>query len=287
MRLTDDHRGALFMVLAMAAFAVEDACLKAATRHVPLSLAMMAVGLAGAAAFALLAIWRHERPVPRLTRQLALRSGFEITGRLFYSLALAHAGLAVTSAILQATPLVVVLGAVIIFGERVGPRRWAAIALGLTGVLVILRPSAQGVDLTALFSLAGMLGFAGRDLATRAAPLAVSNAQLGVLGLSMLALAGVVLHFVTPAPLAMPPAPALLPLAGAAVFGTLAYGALTVAMRTGAVGAVTPFRYTRLVFALILAIAVFGERPDLPMLIGSAMIVGAGLFTLARSRRMV
>lgn len=287
MTLTDDRRGALFMVLAMAAFAVEDACLKAATLHVPLSVAMMVVGALGAAAFALLALWQRESPLPRLTRQLALRSGFEVGGRLFYSLALAHAGLAVTSAILQATPLAVVAGAVWVFGERVGPRRWAAIGLGLVGVLVILRPTVDGIDATALFALAGMLGFAGRDLATRAAPLAVSTAQLGVLGLSMLGLAGALLHGVAPAPLTWPPSPAILPLAGAAIFGTLAYGALTRAMRTGAIGAVTPFRYTRLIFALILAVAVFGERPDLPMLIGSALIVGAGLFTLARSRRLV
>ena len=287
MTLSDDHRGALFMVLAMAAFAVEDARLKAATRHVPLSVAMMVVGVLGAAAFAALALWRRESPLPRLTRPLALRSGFEVGGRLFYSLALAHAGLAVTSAILQATPLAVVAGAVWIFGERLGPRRWAAIGLGLVGVLVILRPTMYGIDATALFALAGMLGFAGRDLATRAAPLAVSTAQLGVLGLSMLGLAGALLQGAAPEPLAWPPAAALLPLAVAAVFGTLAYGALTRAMRTGAIGAVTPFRYTRLIFALILAVAVFGERPDLPMLIGSALIVGAGLFTLARSRRLV
>ena len=61
--------------------------------------------------------------------------------------------------------------------------------------------------------------------------------------------------------------------------------ALTVAMRSGEVSVVTPFRYTRLVFALILAVLVFGERPDPSMLLGSALIVGSGLFTLARSRR--
>ena len=287
MSLSADHRGAGFMVLAMAAFALEDACLKIAAAQMPVALVMMTMGTLGALAFGVLALARGESPLPRLTRALALRSGFEIAGRLFYSLALAFSGLGVTSAILQATPLVVVLGAMLVFGERPGPRRWLAVGLGLAGVLVILRPSVAGIDATALFALGGMLGFAGRDLATRAAPPTVGTAQLGVLGLSMLGLAGVIVQGVTPAPLAWPPSPVLAPLAGAALFGTLAYGALTVAMRTGAVGAVTPFRYTRLLFALILAFAMFGERPDPPMLIGSAMIVGAGLFTLARPRRMV
>ena len=132
----------------------------------------------------------------------------------------------------------------------------------------------------------GMAGFAGRDLATRAAPPRVTNAQLGVLGLGMLFLAGVVVELATRAPLVVPSGPAALAILGATAFGTSAYAALTVAMRTGEVSVVTPFRYTRLVFALILAALVFGERPDGLMLLGSALIVGSGLFTLARSRKV-
>ena len=143
------------------------------------------------------------------------------------------------------------------------------------------------VPLVTGLAVLGMLGFAGRDLATRAAPLNVTNAQLGVLGMSVLALAGLVVQAATWAPLVVPPPLALAQIAGAAVFGCLAYAALTVAMRSGEVSVVTPFRYTRLVFALILATTLFGERPDLPMLLGSALIVGSGLFTLARARRMV
>jgi drug/metabolite transporter (DMT)-like permease len=69
---------------------------------------------------------------------------------------------------------------------------------------------------------------------------------------------------------------------GAAVFGILGYSFLTRAMRTGDVSAVTPFRYTRLLFALVLGAVVFNERPDLATLIGSAMIVGCGVLILAR-----
>ena len=280
-----NRRGAVFMTLAMAAFAVEDSCLKAATALVPPGEAMMGFGALGVAIFALAALLRGENPLPRPSRGLAIRSAFELGGRLFYSLALAFAGLGVTSAILQATPLVVVAGAVWVFGERVGWRRWTAIALGFVGVLLVLRPSAEGIDAAALFALIGMAGFAGRDLATRAAPPRVTNAQLGVLGLGMLFLAGLVVQLATRAPLVMPTPTAALTIAGAALFGTAAYSALTVAMRSGEVSVVTPFRYTRLVFALILAALVFGERPDGLMLLGSALIVGSGLFTLARSRR--
>ena len=68
-------------------------------------------------------------------------------------------------------------------------------------------------------------------------------------------------------------------------FGIFAYNALTIAMRTGEVAVVTPFRYTRLVFAMILGVAVFHERPDALTLAGSALIVASGLYTLTRSRR--
>ncbi|PWE27255.1 EamA family transporter [Pararhodobacter marinus] len=282
-----NRRGALFMVLAMACFALEDASLKAATAHVPPAIAIMGFGLLGMAGFALIALSRGERPLPRLTGGLMLRSGIELCGRLFYSLALAFTGLGLTSAILQATPLVVVAGAVVVFGEKVGWRRWLAIAVGLSGVMLVLRPTGDGMDMAAIFAVLGMLGFAGRDLATRAAPLTVTNAQLGVLGMTVLFVAGLVVQLAARTPLVLPgPLPAA-QIALTALFGVAAYAALTVAMRTGEVSVVTPFRYTRLVFALILAALMFGEVPDAWMIAGCVLIVGSGLFTLARGRRMV
>lgn len=285
--MSTNRKGATFMVLAMAAFACEDALVKAATQQVAPATVMMGFGLLGMAMFAVMAWLRRETAFPAggLSRGLMVRSAIELCGRLFYSLALAFADLGATSAILQATPLVVVGGAVWVFGERVGWRRWTAIGLGFLGVLLVLRPTGAGLDMASLFAVLGMLGFAGRDLATRAAPLTVTNAQLGVLGMGVLALAGLVVQLATWSPLALPGPDAALRILGAAVFGVAAYSALTVAMRAGEVSVVTPFRYTRLVFALILAVLVFGERPDLSMLLGSALIVGSGLFTLARSRR--
>ena len=65
----------------------------------------------------------------------------------------------------------------------------------------------------------------------------------------------------------------------------LSAAAAVAAMRTGEIGFVTPFRYVRLVFAMALAMALFGERPDLATLIGSALIVGSGIYTLVRGNR--
>lgn len=278
-------RGAFWMTAAMAGFAVEDMFLKAAARHMPLGQALVIFGLLGAMAFAIMARAKGEAVFhpAALSRPLLVRSSFEVTGRLFYSLAIALTPLSVASAILQATPLVVVAGAAVIFGETVGWRRWLAIVVGFAGVLVILRPGLAGFDWLSLVTVVGLIGFAGRDLATRAAPPVLSNRQLGVYGLGMLAIAGVILTLIS-GKVALPDALGVVLIVATAVFGVAAYFALTVAMRTGEVSAVTPFRYTRLVFAMILGVLAFGEHPDAMTLIGSALVVAAGLYALVYGR---
>jgi drug/metabolite transporter (DMT)-like permease len=185
---------------------------------------------------------------------------------------------------LQATPLVVAAGAVVFFGERVGWRRWAAIAVGFMGVLLILKPGPEGFEAASLFAVFGTLGFAGRDLATRAAPKGMSNAQLGVIGFAMLIVAGAPMLAVTGGAV-WPDMQGWALLLGAVIAGVLAYSALTGAMRVGELSVVAPFRYTRLIFAMALGMLVFAERPDQATLLGSAIIVGSGLFTVLRAHR--
>lgn len=284
--MTDNLRGAALMVAAMAGFAVEDMFLKAAAGHMPTGQVILIVGLLGVAVFGAMARHHGEPLLPRafLHPALIVRTGFEIAGRVFYSLALALTPLSTTSAILQATPLVVVAFAALFMGERVGWRRWSAIVVGFAGVLIILRPGLEGFSTLSLLAVAGMLGFAGRDLATRAAPRVLSNRQLGIAGFAVQAFAGTIL-LTWSGGAVMPDAQGTALVAGTALFAVMAYHALTGAMRTGEVSFVTPFRYTRLVFAMILAVAVFGERPDAATLAGSALIVAAGVYTLLRSRK--
>ena len=284
--ITDNLRGALWMVGSMAGFAVEDAFLKKLSVVMPVGEAMAILGLAGVVVFGAICRVAGQRAVPMamLSRTMAVRSGFEVIGRLFYTLAIALTPISSASAILQASPLVVVLGAALVFGERVGWLRWAVIGLGFAGVLVILRPGLAGFDALSLLAVAGLIGFSGRDLATRAAPPALSNAQLGVLGFAMLGLSGAILLVISGG-LVLPDGVALAELAGASVFGIAGYGALTFAMRTGEVGAVTPFRYSRLVFAMLLGVLAFGERPDAATLVGSAIIVACGLVILMQGKR--
>lgn len=283
MPLSPDLRGSLFMTAAMAAFAVEDALLKSAAASLPPGEVLMIFGALGLALFAALTRAAGEALLPPAlwSRTMALRSVAEVTGRLFFMLALALTPVSTTSAVLQATPLIVIAGAAVLFGERVGARRWLAVAAGLVGVLMILRPGGEGFGPTALLAVVATLGFAGRDLATRAAPPALSWRQLGVAGFAMLVVAGLVASPFGAAPAWPAPAAAGL-IALAAVAGVAAYSSLTLAMRSGQVAAVTPFRYTRLVFAMIAGMLVFGERPDGWTIAGSVVVVLAGIAALRR-----
>lgn len=282
----ENLRGSLFMTLAMLGFAVEDMFLKSATRTLPVGEVLVVFGTGGMILFAILTRRRGERVLHPaiLTPTILIRAGFEVTGRLFHTLAITFTTLSATSAILQSTPLIVVAGAAVLFGERVGWRRWAAIALGFAGALVILRPGLEGFTSLSLLAVIGTLGFAGRDLATRAAPPVLSNLQLGVYGFFAMVPTGAILLAFTGGA-ALPGWRVTGFLLAAILIGVWSYWMLTRAMRTGEVSVVTPFRYTRLVFALVLGTAVFAERPDAATLIGSAIIVASGLYTLARSRR--
>lgn len=287
----ENTRGSLFMVLAMAAFAVEDMFIKGAAQTVGIGVVLTLFGLGGALMFMLLAWRRGEAVLERamLSRAVVIRAICEMTGRVAYALAIALTPLSSASAILQSSPLMVILGAALIFRERVGARRWLAIVAGFVGVLMIIRPGLEAFDPASILALIGTLGFAGRDLATRAATPALSNVQLGICGFLVLVPSGLLLQSFTgvlfsaqvwqlsPATVGM--------ILGAVLVGVLAYNALTIAMRTGEVSVVTPFRYTRLLFAMILGMLVFGERPDLMTLLGSALIVVSGGYSLLQSRR--
>jgi len=284
----DNTRGSLYMVIAMAAFALEDMFIKSAAAQIPVGEILALFGFGGMCAFILLTWRRKERVIHPaiLSKPILLRVICEVTGRVFFTLALALTPISSASAILQATPLVVVMGAAIFFGEKVGWRRWMAIMIGFIGVLMIIRPGLEGFEASSLLALIGMLGFAGRDLATRAASPALSNMQLGVYGFFIMVPTGLAMLLYTGGGV-IPSALSAAQIVGATLFGTLAYYALTVAMRTGEVSVVTPFRYTRLVFALVVGALVFSERPDFMTLLGSAIIIGGGIYTLLRSRKVV
>jgi drug/metabolite transporter (DMT)-like permease len=278
-------KGALFMVAAMALFAVEDTLLKQVSVRLPVSEILILFGTGGTVIFTLLTWQRGERIFNADLKHPALliRSVFEVLGRLFFTLSLALTALSTTSAILQATPLLVAAASAVIFREKIAKLRWALIALGFVGVLLVLRPGLDGFSALSILAVLGMIGFAGRDLATRAAPKGLSYAQLGVYGFAMLIVSGVIL-LAWRGDMVVPTGFEALMLCAATGVGVAAYTSLTFAMRTGEVSMVTPFRYSRLLFAMILAALVFNERPDAMELLGGAVIVAAGLALMLTGR---
>nr|WP_321442476.1 DMT family transporter [uncultured Cohaesibacter sp.] len=279
--------GSLWMVASMAAFALEDAAVKVLAASLPVGEVMAISGLGGAVVFALASVLRRERLFTRniLSPAMGIRAIFEMTGRLFYALAIVLTPLSATSVILQATPLVVVAAAALLFGERVGWRRWSAIFVGLAGVLIIIGPGSDGFSLLSILAVIGMFGFAGRDLASRAAPSTISTSQLGFYGFLALAAAGLILQLWQGEAFRAPTSADYLYAAGAILVGVTAYACLMKAMRTGEISAVTPFRYSRLIFGVLLGVLWFGESLTPAMLFGSVLIVLSGLFILGRGKK--
>jgi drug/metabolite transporter (DMT)-like permease len=276
------------MTLAMALFAVADAFIKTLGQIVPAAQIVWMMGLGGTFAFALwfLASGQSVWSQAYLSRGVLVRSGFEATGTLFMVTALTQAPLALVSAVIQATPLVVALGAVLFFRNSVGWRRWLAILIGFTGVLVILRPGTDAVTAAAWLAVAGMLGLAGRDLVTRALPMAVTGPRLSLHAFATLAVAGAALQTVQGVP-PTPLGPAGFGLLALVVcFGMAAYLAIVAATRVGDLALVSSFRYTRMIFALAIAVPFFGERPDAWTLIGVAIVIASGVYTLWREARV-
>ena len=273
------------MAVAMASFTINDAITKAVSSELNVGELLLIRGLFAMVLVAALAVHRKALRSFRalLMWPVALRVIGEIGGTLTYVAALAQIPLANASAIFQALPLVITLGAALVFGEPVGWRRWLAIAAGFIGVLVIVRPGAEGFSQAALLALASVAFCTVRDLATRRIP-----KQLPTLFITLL----------TTVTVTMAGAAAVIPFGGwtapsghglgllalAAVLILIGYQCIIAALRTGDISAVAPFRYSALLWAMLLGYLVFGDKPDAMMVTGASIIVLSGLYTFYRER---
>lgn len=285
--MSDNLRGALLMTLAMAGFALEDMFIKLLSGAIPVGQILLMLGASGAVVFGLFAVAKGQDLFARdlASRAIIIRNTGEVVGTVGFVLGFVLASLSTASAILQATPLVVTLGAALFLGTKVGWRRWLAILVGLFGVMLIVRPGITGFEPASLWAIIGVLGLATRDLATRAAPMRISGFQISAWAFGLMAPTGAVMMWVMGTAPVVPDRLQFGLLACTLLVGIIAYYMVVAAMRVGDIPVVTPFRYTRLVFALVVALLVFGERPDALTYIGAAVIVAAGLFTLWRETR--
>ncbi|SMX31448.1 DMT family transporter [Octadecabacter ascidiaceicola] len=283
----ENLRGAALMTFSMLAFAVEDVLIKTLGSRIPAGQIISVVAAGSVIAFS---VWFIVNRQPVIVRDHAnpkvwLRSGFDVLGTLFFISALMRMDLTLLSAIIQATPLVVAFGGVMFLGQTVGWRRWAAILVGFCGVLLIIRPSLSGMSFSMVLGILGMVCLAGRDLMTRAIKVKISGPHVSLHAFTLLIFAGLLLCQLEGTPLVLPNVIDGLILVVCVFVVLAAYLAIIAATREGDAAFISMFRYTRMVFALIVGGIFLHERPDALTLIGVAIVIGAGVFTLLREAR--
>ena len=273
------------MAAAMAGFTMNDAITKAVSSEMNFGEIMLVRGVVAIALIATLA-WHQGamRPLRTLMmKPVALRVVGEVLGTVTFLAAIVHLPLANTAAIFQALPLAVTLGAALMFGEPVGWRRWLAIAAGFIGVLIIVRPGVEGFNQFSLFALVSVVFCAVRDLATRRIPAQVPSLFITLVTTVTVTIAGAAI--IVPLGGWTPPSGrALGLLALAAVLLLIGYQCVIMALRSGDISAVAPFRYSALLWAMLLGYLVFGDVPDAMMVTGASIIVLSGLYAFYRER---
>ncbi|TIM26348.1 MAG: DMT family transporter [Mesorhizobium sp.] len=285
MLLSPNLRGALFMVVAMSGFTLNDAITKVASESMNMAQVMLIRGAFASLFVGLLAWQRGALALPgsMLQPMVAIRVIGEAGATASFLIALAHLPIANVSAVLQALPLAVTMGAALVFKEGVGWRRWLAIAIGFTGVLIIVRPGFEGFSIYSLLALACVACCAVRDLATKRIPQAIPTLLVSTttaLAMTMLG-AALLLPMGGWTPMT---GESTASLAMAAVLVVIGYQFIIMAMRVGDISFIAPFRYTALLWSILLGLFIFGDVPDLPMILGASVIVGSGLYALYRER---
>lgn len=279
----DNLRGAGLMCIAMAAFTLNDTAIKFVAQDLPLYQSITLRGLVVLVCLGLLAARQGgvRFAVPRADRApLALRTLGEVASTVLFLNALRAMPIADLSAIMQSLPLMVMLAASVVFGERLGWRRLVAVLVGLVGVLLILRPGSGTFGIWSLVALGAVAGVVLRDLATRSFSRAVSSTTIAFYAALSVTLTGAVMSLWEgwQRPDAMQWA--MLILAG--LFIAIGYITAVATMRVGEISYSAQFRYTSLVWAILLGLLVFGEMPDLWTWAGSALVVGAGIYSIWR-----
>lgn len=274
------------MVIAMAGFTINDAITKMMLETMELGQILLIRGLFASVLIlglawssgALAQIRNLRHPI------VVLRTLCEAGATVTFMAALAHMPLANISAVLQMLPLAVTMGAALFFGEKVGWRRWLAICVGVSGVMVIVRPGFDGFSIFSLLALVTVMFSTARDLITRLIPQNIPSMQISsVTAIAITIVGGTIVATGSWTPVS---AGDLGLLACAALLLIIGYQCIIMATRQGDISMVAPFRYTALVWALVLGYVVFGDIPDMAMFIGAGAIVLSGLYAFYRERKL-
>lgn len=275
------------MMGSMAAFTINDTMMKAMSGEVPLFQLLFLRGVLTTLLVAMIAARMgalRARPTRRDWGLIGWRAVAETGAAYFFLTALFHMPLANVTAILQMMPLTVTLAAWIFLREPVGWRRLLAIAVGFVGVMLIVRPGAADFNSYSIYALVAV-GFATlRDLVTRqmsaATPSMLVTLVTSAVVMVAFGLAGLGGEWVAMTSREI----GLTAGAGLMIIGGYLFAIMV--MRVGEISVVAPFRYTGLIWALVLGWSIFGDWPDKLTLFGAAIVAGSGLFTFWRESRL-
>lgn len=275
------------MMASMACFTINDAFIKATGGALPLAQLLVLRGILATSFIAGLAVWYGGLRTNIDGRDWVLigcRSLAEVGAAYFFVSALLHMPIANVTAILQLLPLTVTLGAALFFNETIGWRRLVAIAIGFGGMLLIVRPGTDGFSLWSVYALGAVACVTCRDLVTRKMSANVPSLLVTFMASTIVLLCfGVASLTVDWVPVSNELGLLIL---GSSVFIVGGYFFSVQVMRQGSIAGIAPFRYSGLVWALFLGWFVFGEWPEALTLLGAAIIVGTGLFTLYREHKL-
>ena len=277
-------RGIALILAAVVCFALLDATAKFLAPVIPaLETAWCRYFVNFVLAVAFFRPWRNwreyatRRPWLQITRAMLL-----LFTTLFSFMAVRYLPLAITSSVQFAGPLLATALAGPVLGEWPGPRRWAAVTFGFLGVLVIIRPGSAAFDPATLLSVGSALCFAFYSLATRR--LSATDSPNGM-AIYAAGLSSILLAPTLPAVAIVPPSWVVAAaLVATGILGGLGHWLLIMAHRDAPPTVLAPFNYTQLIWAIALGYVFFGNIPDHATLIGAAMIVASGLYSLYRER---
>ena len=285
--MPDILRAIILMVLGSFLFMWGGLFMKFSTQNMSLGLVTMMLG-GGMAVFFAVLMRRSEQPFfdrKYLHFAMLMRCGGEAVGVVGIIIALAFSPLSTVTALMQSLPLVLTIMGAVFLKEPIGWRRVLALMAGLIGVLIIIRPGMAGFDFFATFTLLGVAGMAVRDFGTRIMPKEISTATLSFFGASTIVVTGALMIVVTN-DWSAPTWPGVGFGMGLVFFGSIGTLAVSTAMRLGDVSVISPFRYVRVVFGVGAGILIFGESVDFPIILGSTIVVAAGLYSWMRERKL-
>ena len=275
------------MIASMAAFAISDTLVKLATFSISPAQVLFLLISGAVLVFAAIAKLQGDRLIDKraFSPVLILRYLAEITGMVGMVMALATVPISSVGAITQASPILAVTGAALFLKEDVGWRRWTSIVIGFGGVMLIIQPGAIEFDFAVLWAVLALIGLSIRDLTTRLIPTDMASSSLATY--TMLAALPFTFLWVLFNGEHLFPAQAnavvILPMI---LLGAVGYLLLIASIRIAEVAVVMPFRYSRIIFLMVLGITVFGERPNAIMLVGAALIILSGSYMFWREQQI-